>query len=125
METVLELYQAVRDKFPELTIKADREHKKTWGEPDPEFSYSWFHSLADALNSEMNRGVPYSTYATVFSFINGVLPGCSQEIFKCIDVSFVENLFWQVPRAKAGPYWQEMPNPLKELYVGFHHRTPL
>lgn len=125
METIMELYQAVRERFPEITATADKEHINYWGSLDPEFAYSWFESLAKALNNEMLKGISFKTYEPLFSFINMALVGCGSKVHTCIDVAFVENLFWQVPGSKAEPYWQELPQPLKELYVGFHHRTPL
>ena len=47
METILEFYDAFRDQFPEITIKADKEHIKYWGELDRNFSPPWFESLAN------------------------------------------------------------------------------
>lgn len=124
METVLDLYNAVRDRFPEITAKADREHIKYWGELDPEFAYSWFHSLANALNGEMSRETDCRAHEELMVFISGALQGCSKEIHTCIDVSFVENLFWQVPGIKAEPHWNALPEALQELYLGFHNRAP-
>lgn len=125
METVVDLYNVVRDRFPEITEVADRVHVKTWGEPDPEFAYSWFGSLANSLNNEMNKDIDARNHMKLFSYLNQTLQTCSPEIKNCIDVSFVENLFWQVPRNKAEPYWLKLPASLKELYIGFHKRAPL
>jgi hypothetical protein len=125
METGVDLYNAVRDRYPEISEAADRAHAKTWGEPDPEFAYSWFESLANTLNSSMNKDINANSYMKLFSFFNQTLQGCAPEIKNCIDVAFVENLFWQVPSNKAEPYWAKLPASLKELYIGFHNRTPL
>ena len=125
MKTVVDLYNVVRDRFPEITEVTDRVHVKTWGEPEPEFAYSWFGSLANALNNDMNKGSDAKKYMTLFSFFNHTLQDCDPEIKNCIDVSFVENLFWQVPGNKAEPYWLKLPASLKELYIGFHSRAPL
>ena len=125
METVLDLYNAVRDRFPEITAKADREHIKYWGELDPEFAYSWFESLANALNEEMSIEADCRAHEELLAFISRTLQGCSKEMHTCIDVSFVENLFWRVPGFKAEPYWRVLPEPLKVLYLGFHSRAPL
>jgi len=125
METVVDLYNVVRDRYPEITEAADRVHVKMWGELDPEFAYSWFESLANALNGDMNKGINASNHMKLFSFFNQALQGCSPEIKNCIDVAFVENLFWQVPSAKAEPYWAKLPASLKELYMRFHNRAPL
>ncbi|MFV9657321.1 hypothetical protein ACNFCK_20740 [Pseudomonas sp. NY15366] len=125
MEATLDLYNCVRSNFPEITAKADREHIRLWSELDPEFAYSWFGSLANALNSEMCKGTNHGSHSELFIFISNSLENCTKEIHKCIDVSFTENLFWQVPSEKAAPYWHALPEPLKELYLGFHRRAPL
>ena len=39
--TLLEFYNETRQKFPEVTEKADKEHIRLWGEVDPKFAYSW------------------------------------------------------------------------------------
>jgi hypothetical protein len=51
------------------------------------------------------------------------MTGCG-EVRNCIDVSFVENLFWQVTPDRSGPYWARMPDLLKRLYLGFHSKPP-
>ena len=125
METVVDLYNVARNRFPEITEAADTIHKGTFGEPSPEFSYSWFENLANALNKDMNKGVSPSKHMKLFSFMNQALFTCGPEIKNCIDVAFVENLFWQVPSEKAEQYWAKLPPALKELYIGFHGRAPL
>ena len=125
MESLEELQQEIRSQFPDLSAKADREYKRYWGSSLDDDAYSWLQSLANALNAEMLRPLPYESHAAVFAYLANALSGCSATVQKGIDVSFTENLFWQVPPAKAEPYWQELPPALKELYVGFHHRTPI
>jgi hypothetical protein len=115
MDTVLEFYNAVRTQFPQVTVRADAEHIKHWGELDPEFAYSWFQSLAHALNRDMERGIDIQTHVDLFLFINSALATSRQEVANCIDVSFVENLFWRLPEEKARPYWLRLPQPLKDL----------
>lgn len=124
MKTIAELYTAVRYRFPEVIAKTDREHARLWGEVSPDFAYSWFGSLANVLNAEMNKGAGYSAHSSLFTFMADCLRDCSQEVHNCIDVSLVENLFWQVPSNKAAPYWTQMPEPLKDLYLGFHRSAP-
>jgi len=124
MDSVLEFYNAVRRQFPQVTVRADAEYIKHWGEFDPEFAYSWFESLADALNRDMERGIDVQTHVDLLLFITFALATSKHEVIHCIDVSFVENLFWRVPKEKARPYWLRLPQPLKDLYIGFHHREP-
>lgn len=124
METVIDLYNAVRKKFPTTQEKADRIHVRQWGETDPEFAYSWFESLAYALNEEMSRSVDSQIHEPLLTYISSILPSASEPVYRCIDVAFVENLFWQVPSIKCAPYWERLPPPLKELYLGFHRHEP-
>ena len=124
VETVLNLYEAVREKFPTIRERADKIDVRQWGELDPEFAYSWFESLASALNGEMSKQVDFSVHEPLFRYISGVFPSAGESVRKCIDVAFVENLFWQVPSAKCAPYWERLPATLRELYLGFHRRKP-
>ncbi|ASF47980.1 DUF7674 family protein [Methylovulum psychrotolerans] len=121
---VLEMYEEFRVEFPELTAKSDIEHCKYWGEVDPEFAYSWFGSLANTLNKEMSRGIDVKTYKNQFEFFHSKYITGDSEVKNCIDVSFIENLFWQVVPEKALPYWQALPLPLKELYLDFYGHSP-
>jgi hypothetical protein len=63
---VLEFYYETRKKYSAITEEADREHMRNWHSFDPEFAYSWFESLANALNNEMSRGVTSKQYAGLF-----------------------------------------------------------
>ncbi len=103
------------------------EYERLWDDfTDSEYySYSWFEALANALNEEMKQGIPASEYSDLFSTISANYEKGDQNIQQCIDVAFVENLFWQVPGENASSYWATLPEILKELYVDFHHRTPL
>jgi len=125
MDTILEMYYKFREDFPELTEKTDREHTRLWGEVDPEFCYSWFGSLANTLNHEMSKEVEAIKYKNVFEFIRHEFHSGSDEIKNCIDVSFTENLFWQIKPEHALSYWQIFPEVLKELYVNFHGHSPV
>lgn len=118
-----QLYRAVRDRFPEVATSADREHVRR-GELEPDDAYSWFHSLANELNRQMSRSIAFETHKPLFHFIGEAALVCDEEARECIDVSFVENLFWGVPESKTEPYWRELPARLKQLYLSFHHRPP-
>ena len=127
METTAAFYQCARTKFPDLTEKADRQHIAYWGDPPSEEtdSYNWFESVSRALNNEMQRGDYYDECQAFFQFVESVFRTGSDEVKKCIDVAFVENLFWKVSPKKIGPYWQALPKILQKLYVDFHSNSPL
>lgn len=122
--SVLDMYSEFRGKFTEITKRADIEHMRIWGEVKSEFAYSWFESLANALNREMLNEVEARIYKDVFEYFRSKFLFGNDEIKNCIEVSFVENLFWSVPPEKAKGYWDIFPDLLKDLYVQFHRRAP-
>lgn len=54
---LLEMYEEFRIEFPDIIAKADSIHVKQWGSLDPDYAYSWFESLANALSGEMRKGI--------------------------------------------------------------------
>ena len=67
--SVADLYEEFREKFPEITEKADIEHTQQFGEVSQEFSYLWFENLANAINREMLNDIPAKEYKDIFEFI--------------------------------------------------------
>src|SRR5262245_57535904 len=125
MKTVLQLYVATRERFPELASSADKLHVRRWNELSAELAHVWFESLAQTLNVDMTADVPFQNHEALFSWLASTFDLGSEEVKTCIDVSFVENLFWEVPPGKAQGYWLPLPQRLKDLYVAFHQRAPL
>lgn len=119
--------QKIKKRYPRTSRKADKLYNDYWNSlvQVPFSSYSWFESLANALNEEMKRKVPAENFLPLFKEISDELSKGQSEIVKAIDVAFVENLFWQVPSIESEPYWEIMPNNLKDLYVAFHRRKPI
>lgn len=126
MDTNGSFYVAARQAFPLLAGKADRHYIKYWDmQPSEEGAYSWFASLANALNEEMRRQAFLAESEKLFQFVAQTFGSSSDEVKRCIDVSFVENLFWQVPPSKSAAYWNQLPTMLQTLYVGFHSKPPV
>ena len=72
MDPVVALHQSVKEKFPALSVRADAFHKKRWEDMlDIGAEYAWFEALADALNDEMRRGIPYQTHRALFEYLAG------------------------------------------------------
>ncbi|MBU2709400.1 hypothetical protein KCM76_25640 [Zooshikella marina] len=121
-----EFYISVKDNFPDISEKADKLYDDYWNRyVEMEFSeYSWFEFLANALNSEMQKGVDVSNYIELFEYVRHSYMIGDVDVKNTVDVAFVENLFWQVPKEKAEPYWEKFPEILKKLYINFHRRAP-
>lgn len=120
-----EFCNSIKEQYPVISAKADEEYTQRWGDDLEYYSHIWFEALADRLNVEMNKGSSAQEYRKLFCSISSFFSSGDEEIKKCIDVAFVENLFWQVPAKKVKDYWEIMPENLKMLYLNFHHRPPL
>ncbi|OIQ35279.1 MAG: hypothetical protein BM559_01855 [Roseobacter sp. MedPE-SWchi] len=119
------MYRDFRSKFPELARAADTRHVKTWDSVEDDTAFSWFESLAGVINDQMEAERQGADLALVFSYFEEKLSESDEEVVNCIDVSFVENLFWRVKPKSAVNVWPKMPNSLQKLYLNFHGRPPI
>lgn len=95
------------------------------GEPIDENAYMWFESLANVINLEMGRGANEELYKGLVEAMSSHREIGDNIVKNCIDVAFVENLFWDVSdRNTIKRFWQILPENLKALYIGFHGRLP-
>lgn len=124
VQTVLDLFLVIRADFPAISARADQLHAQDWGERAYDEPYSWFESLADVANAAMKQGGAGADWQALMADVEARFLAGTDEIKQCIDVAFVENLFWQVPVQQAGPWWRALPAALKGLYLGFHGRSP-
>ncbi len=122
-----EFCASIRKEFPAISSIADKLYDQYWNDiVRTEFSsYSWFESLSNAINSEMQKQLPSNEVPKLFKVVACAYTDTQSEVDRAIDVSFVENLFWQVPTEAAEPYWQVFPPVLRTLYIDFHGKSPL
>ncbi|WP_392344300.1 hypothetical protein [Pseudoalteromonas prydzensis] len=122
----LAFYDEFRAQFPVISNKADRAYFQRWNEKlEPLFIYSWFESVAQVINNEMNAQTNATVLMTLFEYLNNQYEVADKLIKHYIDVAIIENLFWQVAPKHAKPYWQVLPATLKTLYSDFHGREPI
>lgn len=126
MNPCIAFFEATHARFPALAEKADRVHLAYWGAAATEDLgfYSWFESIAKALNEEMRGETDAAQCRSFFEFVRSTFHVSSDEVKKCIDVSLVENMFWCVPPEKARAYWKILPPLLQDLYINFHRYPP-
>jgi hypothetical protein len=119
--------RSIKERYPVIAAKADTEFERLWGDflDDEYYSYSWFEALANALNKEMKHGIRAAEYGELLSVISATFESGDEDVRKCIDVAFVENLFWQVSPDRSAIYWMALPENLKGLYIDFHRPSPL
>lgn len=123
-----EFCSAIKARYPAISAKADAEYERLWGGfSDSEyFSSLWFEALANVLNHEMSAAVHVATHQDLFTMIGLSFESGDETVRNCIDVSFVENLFWQVSDVGSiATYWAALPDNLRRLYLDFHGRDPL
>ncbi|MBR2655165.1 MAG: hypothetical protein IKD58_01520 [Loktanella sp.] len=122
-----EFCKSIKARYPVISAKADAEYQRLWDDFEGEhYSYSWFEALANALNKEMNKKVSVTEHQELLAVIGSSFESGDEAIRQCIEVAFVENLFWQVtPLEFMTAYWSALPENLKELYIAFHGRGPL
>lgn len=119
MDPLVQFYRQTRHRFPSILGEADKVHVRTWEVAD-EDAYTWFKSLAEMLNESMRKNARLDIAGSIFDYMqDAFMTGCD-EVRNCIDVAFVENLFWRVSPDRTRPYWARMPDVLKELYLAFH-----
>ena len=123
--TTEDLFESFRKTFPAIAEGTDVLHHQTWDVFEPGSEYLWFESLAKYLNATMNKELSVRTAGDVFEFMRHHYHTGGSAVRDCIDTSFVENLFWQVPGEISEKYWQRLPNVLQERYIAFHGRAPV
>ncbi len=114
----------VQTKFPELAALANQEHIYKFRDEDFELDSLWFESFANSVNRAMSSESGMEACKSIFNYFSEAFEKGDQEIRNCIDVSFVENLFWKVSSEKCKVYWKYLPENLKHLYIGFHGKVP-
>lgn len=118
------MYHDFRKQFPKLTRAADAKHLQIWGSVDDDTAYVWFESLAATINDQMVDEKQRTDIASVFTYFQGQLRAGSHEVENCIEVSLIENLFWEVKPSFATSVWPQLPKSMQRLYLNFHGRPP-
>lgn len=121
---VEEMYEDFRNQFPKFTKAADARHRAILGSVEHEAPFLWFESLAGALNAQMGVPIQHTEFAAIFMYFDMKFRTGSKEEKNCNDVSFVENLFWEVSPKNAAPVWATLPKKLQQLFIDFHGRPP-
>ena len=122
--SVQDMYRDFRKQSPEVTRAADAKHIRIWDKVDDETAFGWFESLAAALNDKMGDQEQHADIMSIFRYFERKLQSRDDDVRRCIDVSFVETLFWQVKPEPAAKVWAMMPKPMQQLDLSFHGRAP-
>lgn len=85
-------------------------------DPDGEFYYLWVEAFADTTN-QLIRERNEQEFQKHLVFFSKQLDRGNDLIKKCIDVSYVENLMWNLENKDKKWAWPQIPKNLKRLYL--------
>lgn len=122
--SLLILYQAFKSNFTDLAQRADQRHLRMWDNIDGSV-YCWFESLAEEMNADMRARQQHQTHRAIFEFFRQQFMLGDESVKNCIEVAWLEHLFWQVPAKLAASDWNALPSVFKQLYISFHQRSPI
>ena len=112
-------YKLTISTFPLEAKKADKVYYDLGFEEEDEAYNIWFESFAEVTN-ELMKDFKTEAVHHHFSFFLLHLENGSDIIKKCIDVSYVENLFWGLDKEISDYYWALLPVEMQALYLDFH-----
>jgi len=122
--SVEQMYRDFRGHFPDIAVATDTKHQESvFYDDDQDFQPSWFETLAHELSDRMSVPDQREEIAAVFEYMDQRFRTGNDEIKNCIDVWFVENLFYSVPRQVSRLVWPMLPKNLQKLYMDVFNYT--
>ena len=110
---VLALIHAVTARFPdEARLASERLASKGY---DPDAWHFWFEEFAQITTEAIRRRDETQTRAHLM-FMSDQLHIAGPEVFEAIDVSYTENLMWDLGAAQKKWGWTLVPENLRALY---------
>lgn len=122
-EEMKSFYQLVREKFKSDAEQAEKIYEGKGWEKEDEAYFIWFECFADVTNTMMRR-YNENDVKNHFSFFLFHFESGTNIIKECVDVSYVENLFWELDKKTCKHFWPLLPKKMQVLYLKFHGRKP-
>lgn len=117
-QDIREFVQAIRNALPEAAQKTDHMMRGRGWDSDEGAEYIWVEALADVTNMYVRRRDQQEVEKHL-RFFAVELDRRSDAVKNCIDVSYVENLMWDLKREDKAWFWPRIPENLRKLYVAF------
>lgn len=116
------IVQAIRTAFPEDALGVDEIlHRIGYGE---DAYHAWIEMFSQQTSDAIRRQ-DFCKATDHLQLVASLLDPGDEEIIRCIDVSYVESLMWDIKDEKllrAG--WKIIPKKLKDLYVAMWGERP-
>lgn len=111
-----EFIKSIRQELCDAAKKTDQIMLSRGFDPDGEFYYLWVEAFADTTN-QLIRERNEQEFQKHLVFFSKQLDRGNDLIKKCIDVSYVENLMWNLENKDKKWAWPQIPKNLKRLYL--------
>ena len=116
-------YKLVTSEFTLDAKQADKVYRELGFDKEDKAYYIWFECFAEVTNMLMKEN-DKDNVLKHFSFFTSYLNNGTDVIKNCIDVSYIENLFWKVDKETSELFWPLLPKQMQELYIDFHGLKP-
>jgi hypothetical protein len=119
METDAELrkfLETIRKALPDAAEKTDEIMRGRGFDSDENAVHLWVETLADVTNMYIRRR-DQDEVRKELSFLSKQFERGTDAIRSCIEVSYVENLMWNLAPEDKKWAWPQIPENLKELYA--------
>ena len=113
---IQKFFERIRDALPEVASKTDEIMRERGFNSDDETEYLWLEALADITNMYIQRR-NQDKLRKALHFFSKEFDSGTNTIKNCIDVSYMENLMWDLNSADKKWVWPQIPENLKKLYV--------
>jgi hypothetical protein len=113
---IREFVAKIRRQLPSEAEKADALMRVRGFDIDEELDYLWIEALADVTNACIRRR-NQQAMEHQFRFFSEQFDRGSEAVRKCIDVSYVENLMWELSSEDKKWAWLQLPENLQNLYI--------
>ncbi|MEE4358358.1 MAG: hypothetical protein V2I97_17945 [Desulfococcaceae bacterium] len=108
--------KAIRRALPDAAAKTDEIMRGRGFDSDEEPEYIWVEAFADVTNMFI-RQRNQAELRKEFLFFSNQLDRGSQTVKNCIDVSYAENLMWDLTSEDRKWVWSQIPENLKKCYT--------
>ena len=114
--TIIALVEDIRNTFPADAKKADEMEIGLGHEIEWNLHHLWIETFADVSNNLIRNRLKHELEAHFNYFENQFNIG-SESVKSCIDVSYVENLMWNLEQDDKKWAWPLFPQSLRSIYV--------
>ncbi|MBW1783419.1 MAG: hypothetical protein JRL30_22085 [Deltaproteobacteria bacterium] len=113
---IRDFLKAIRRALPNAAAKTDKIMHERGYESEEDSEHLWVEALADVTNAHIQQR-NQKEVKTQLRFFSEQFDRGPDAVKNCIDVSYVENLMWNLPPEDKKWVWPQIPENLQHLYI--------